>query len=702
MRSKTIVSQVLVVVIFSSVVPVFQSARGLTKIRQQPSSKIHNELADEMESILRRDVLGVWFPRAIDKQHGGFYSNFTRDWQPAKSDGKFSVFQARLTWVAARIVTTRPDLKEEFLPVVDHGMKYLRDVLWDKQFGGFFWGVDDEGRISPQYTDGKHLYGMSFGLYAAAGVYQATNDPRALGLAQQTFRWIDSHAHDSQNGGYFEWLTRAGRVVQRNADSPRIEPVPLAGFPIGFKSMNTHIHLLESFSQLYEVWKDPTVRSRLIELLAVVRDKICVEPGVMNLYFTNEWRPIADHDSYGHDVETAYLLLEAQDVLEQHDPKTERVAKLLLDHALAYGWDETNGGFFREGTTFGKAEDVKKEWWVQFEGLNALLLMHEKYGKQTDLYLNAFQKQWQFIKEKQIDHEFAGIYNTVEQDGTVTDHTKARIWKEAYHDTRALLNVIGRLGKLVTKSQKAWTLAWSDEFNGPNGSGIDQSRWTAEVGGGGWGNKELEYYTARLENAYQSDGSLVIKAIKEKYTGADNVTRDYTSARLITKNKFTATYGRFEARIKIPYGQGMWPAFWLLGSDISGVGWPACGEIDIMENIGKQPSDIHGSIHGPGYSGSGGITSTYSLASGKRFADSFHVFAVEWEPNAIRFFCDDMLYKTITPADLPAGTKWVFDHPFFILVNLAVGGNWPGSPDASTVFPQTMQVDYVRVFRAKS
>src|SRR6266850_429479 len=250
-----------------------------------------------------------------------------------------------------------------------------------------------------------------------------------------------------------------------------------------------------------------------------------------------------------------------------------------------------------------------------------------------------------------------------------------------------------------TADPTVWSLAWSDEFNGPDGSAIDPSKWTAEVGGGGWGNNELEYYTARTVNAYQTAGSLVIKAIRETYTGSDNVMRDYTSARLITRNNFTATYGRFEARIKLPYGQGIWPAFWLLGSNIGSVGWPQCGEVDIMENIGREPSIIHGTIHGPGYSGGNGLSSSYSLSNNQRFADSFHTFAVEWEPNVVRFYCDGILYKTRTPADLPQGQTWVFNHPFFILLNVAVGGYWPGNPDGTTVFPQTMQVDYVRVYQ---
>jgi beta-glucanase (GH16 family) len=219
-----------------------------------------------------------------------------------------------------------------------------------------------------------------------------------------------------------------------------------------------------------------------------------------------------------------------------------------------------------------------------------------------------------------------------------------------------------------------------------------------ETGGNGWGNQELEYYTARPENVQVEGGNLVMTARKETYTGNDGVTRDYTSARLNTSARFTQTYGRFEARIKIPFGQGMWPAFWMLGNDIGTIGWPGCGEVDIMENIGREPAMVHGTIHGPGYSGGNGIGSPYSLASG-RFADDFHIFAVEWEPQQIRFYVDDQLYATRTPADLPTGTKWVYDHPFFVILDLAVGGAWPGSPDSSTSFPQKMLVDYVRVYR---
>ncbi len=252
------------------------------------------------------------------------------------------------------------------------------------------------------------------------------------------------------------------------------------------------------------------------------------------------------------------------------------------------------------------------------------------------------------------------------------------------------------------QSQSPWKLVWSDEFNAPNGSPVDSTKWISETGGGGWGNNELEYYTARLANASLQNGNLVIKVLQEKYTGTDGVTRNYTSARLKTQSKFSQAYGRFEARIKIPRGQGIWPAFWMLGDDVDKAGWPLCGEIDIMENIGKEPALVHGTIHGPGYSGAKSLGAPDSLAANQPFADDFHLFAVEWEPNTIRFYVDAHLYSTRTPADLPPGAKWVYDHPFFILFNVAVGGDWPGNPDTSSTFPQTMLVDYVRVYSRAS
>lgn len=252
----------------------------------------------------------------------------------------------------------------------------------------------------------------------------------------------------------------------------------------------------------------------------------------------------------------------------------------------------------------------------------------------------------------------------------------------------------------AAKRPKGYTLVWNDEFNARSGSLPDSQKWTYDIGGHGWGNHELEYYTDRPENARIEHGHLVIIARREDFTAPDGKKFLYTSTRLKTQGLFSQTYGRFEARIKIPEGQGIWPAFWMLGDNIAKDAWPQCGEIDIMENIGREPATNHSSLHGPSSTHpTSDLTKTISLASGKKLADKFHLYALEWEPTAVRFYLDDQLFATFTANDWPAGGSWVFDHPFFIILNVAVGGDWPGSPDSTTRFPQKMLVDYLRVYK---
>ncbi|WP_438672290.1 ricin-type beta-trefoil lectin domain protein [Solihabitans fulvus] len=237
--------------------------------------------------------------------------------------------------------------------------------------------------------------------------------------------------------------------------------------------------------------------------------------------------------------------------------------------------------------------------------------------------------------------------------------------------------------------------SFTDDFDGPAGAGIDGSKWHFETGDN-VNNHEREWYTSGTNNAaLDGQGHLVITAKREN-PGNYNCWYgrcEYTSARLATAGQFTQAYGHFETRMKLPRGQGMWPAFWMLGNDIGSVGWPNSGEIDIMENVGFEPNTVHGTIHGPGYSGSGGIGAPYS---GPNFSDDFHTYAVDWAPNRITWLVDGNAYQTRTPADLN-GNRWVFDHPFYLLLNLAVGGYWPGDPDGSTQFPQQLVVDYVHV-----
>ncbi|MBZ0234265.1 MAG: glycoside hydrolase family 16 protein [Deltaproteobacteria bacterium] len=237
-----------------------------------------------------------------------------------------------------------------------------------------------------------------------------------------------------------------------------------------------------------------------------------------------------------------------------------------------------------------------------------------------------------------------------------------------------------------------WRLVWQDEFDGPEHQRPDPTKWRHDVGGGGWGNEQLEFDTDRPENAsLDGQGRLRITARRENYGG-----RSYTSARINTAGKFERAYGRFEARIKLPRGQGIWPAFWALGNDIANAGWPTCGEIDIMEFRGQQLRNMRASLHGPGYSG--GANHGKEIDSGVDLSQDFHVYAVEWDPGRVVFKIDEDAFFTATPADLPAGTDWVYDHPFFIILNVAVGGTYVGNPDGSTVFPQTMVVDHVRVY----
>lgn len=237
-----------------------------------------------------------------------------------------------------------------------------------------------------------------------------------------------------------------------------------------------------------------------------------------------------------------------------------------------------------------------------------------------------------------------------------------------------------------------WVLTWSDEFRGEAGEPPDPANWTHDVGGDGWGNNQLEYDTDRVENAaLDGEGLLHIVARAEDYEG-----KSYTSARLKTEGLFEHGYGRFEARIKVPEGTGLWPAFWLLGAEYADIGWPWCGEVDILEMKGEAPETVYGTIHGPGYSGSGGIGGSVTLDDGA-YSDGYHNYAVEIDEGHIAWLVDDVVYNRVTAGDLPEDATWVNDDPFFLILNLAVGGNYVAPPDESTPFPATMMVDWVRV-----
>jgi beta-glucanase (GH16 family) len=242
-------------------------------------------------------------------------------------------------------------------------------------------------------------------------------------------------------------------------------------------------------------------------------------------------------------------------------------------------------------------------------------------------------------------------------------------------------------------NRPGWRLVWSDEFE--TGIGPD---WVFDIGTGrsGWGNNEHQFYTSRPENVRVEGGMLVIEARRERHESSA-----FTSARLKTEGRKAFRYGRFEARIKIPRGPAVWPAFWAMGDDIRTAGWPKGGEIDVMENVGREPATVHATVHGPGYSGGQGVGAPFTLAgaagaNAPAFADDFHVFAVDWDPGRLVFSVDGSEYHTVTPATVQG--NWVFDHPCFLLLNLAIGGNWPGLPTDETPSSARMLVDYVRVY----
>ena len=238
--------------------------------------------------------------------------------------------------------------------------------------------------------------------------------------------------------------------------------------------------------------------------------------------------------------------------------------------------------------------------------------------------------------------------------------------------------------------RSGWNIVWHDEFEGTT---LNLNDWTFDIGGGGWGNQEWEAYTSRPENVRVDDGMLVIEARKEEELIRG---REYSSARIKTQGRQEWMYGRIEARMKLPYGQGIWPAFWMLGDNIYRKGWPAAGEIDILEFIGREPDHIYATVHAPGYSGGDGVGSSLVVPA-DTLKNDFHVYAIEWQENEIRWYFDDQEYFRLTPDDVP--DAWIFDHPFFIIMNVAVGGRWPGYPDDTTIFPQFLYVDYVRVYQ---
>lgn len=415
-----------------------------------------DSIASKMESSLKKELLDVWYPRCVDEEYGGYLSTWTYDFKPEGPQDKMIVSQARHLWVNAEASLLYPN-EDHFKEGAASGLRFLQEKMWDDIHGGFYWLVSRKGEV---LDDSKTAYGNAFGIYALAGYYAATKDTSALNLAIKAFRWLDRHSYDSIHKGYYQHMRRDGSIIPRDATvDSRAET--------GYKDQNSSIHLLEAFTELYQVWADPTLRTRLEEMLVLVRDTIPDERGFLVLFFSPDWKPVSyrdssraviekhhslDHVSFGHDIETAYLLMEATETLgNKTDSVTLAAAKRMVDHCLRNGYDEKVGGIFDEGYYFKGNDKLEvtretKNWWAQAEAMNTLLIMAELFPNDPQEYEKKFVQQWDYIDQYLIDHEHGDWYaGGLDKEPALKTALKGHQWKATYHHYRSMANCIVRL-----------------------------------------------------------------------------------------------------------------------------------------------------------------------------------------------------------------------------------------------------------------
>ncbi len=427
-----------------------------TRVKETDSS-----LSARLEIAATDQLMDKWYPLVIDKENGGFYSEVTHDFKLGENHNKMIVSQARHIWSNAVAASQNPG-KNSYLKNAEHGFHFLRDVMWDSIYGGFYNLVTKEGEPMLKKGEEKTSYGNAFAIYGLAAYFAASGNPEALDLAKKTFFWLEENSHDPEYLGYFNHLKPDGTLYRRTADWSSTSEV-------GYKDQNSSIHLLEAFTELYLVWPDELLRGRLEELLLIIRDTITAEEGYMRLFFEADWTPVSfrdsseeeirkhyylDHVSFGHDVETAFLMLEASHALElKNDTLTLQKGKKMVDHSLRNGWDNDLGGFYDGGYYFSSEEDLQiinanKNWWAQAEGLNALLIMSRLFPEDEMNYRGYFDKQWNYIQKYLMDEENGGWYewglDTCPESKTAL---KGHIWKASYHNYRALKNIISILGE---------------------------------------------------------------------------------------------------------------------------------------------------------------------------------------------------------------------------------------------------------------
>ncbi len=403
-------------------------------------------------------LLQEWYPRAIDSVYGGYRANFDFAWQPLPQQHKMVVTQARHLWTTAKAVGLHPQ-EPLYGRAADHGYQFLRDKLWDEEHGGFRWRVDQKGAPLP-VDSVDHLmrtYGNAFGIYALAAYHRYRQDKESLALAQRAFRWLEQHAYDPQHGGYFAATTEAGQAIDAQLAN-RMNLPPRATY----KDQNTSIHLLEAFTELYHEWPDSLLRQRLAEMLVLVRDTMVTDAGYLQLYFQPDWTPVSyrdssqtvreanyalDHVSFGHDIETAFLLREASEALYGTvDDTTQTVAKKLVDHTLQHGFDSQRSGiydqgYYQPGTDSVTIVNNHKAWWSQAEGLNTLSRYANLYPEDSG-YQDTFQQLWQYVQQYVIDSKYGGWYSQgIDTAPAARYDLKGQQWKGNYHNGRTLMHL---------------------------------------------------------------------------------------------------------------------------------------------------------------------------------------------------------------------------------------------------------------------
>ncbi len=447
---------IIVFVLVSLSIKIYPGNTG-NKIENIETNK--DSISVELKHTLD-DEFKLFYPLSIDNKNGGYYSDINYKWQLKGRQNKMIVTQARHIWSNSNAALFYPD-KTPYLKNALHGVEFLKNFMWDKEYGGFYNLVDSTGKPIKDYITKeiiKEIYGDAFAIYGLAAYFKASGDTSALSLAVKTFLWIEQHSYDPEYGGYFQFVTREGVPFK---DGYRRTPP---------KDQNSMIHIMESYTELYSVWPDELLRERLNSLLLLIRDTVIGHKGYMTLFFKRDWTPISykdsvetlrgmnfqlDHISFGHDVETAYLMLEASAALGiKNDSTTLRIAKQLDDFAIMYGWDTVNGGIFDGGYIFKGEKDVKivlntKEWWCHIEALNSFLMMYRLFPNDKLNYYQKFCEEWNYIKTYLLDPKYGGWY----WDGLDTSPVskiavKASIWKCNYHTSRGLINCIRMLEEL--------------------------------------------------------------------------------------------------------------------------------------------------------------------------------------------------------------------------------------------------------------